>query len=103
MDAGCPSSGVLFHIKRKTKLRFKYAVRRIIRQQHYIKRTQLANSFNRKQTKDFWASVKRQTRRNVLSSTNVIDGVSGNNYIAEYFGLQSLVISSTHITILVMS
>ena len=34
MDAGCPSSGVLFHIKRKTKLRFKYAVRRIIRQQH---------------------------------------------------------------------
>ena len=86
----------MFHIKRKTKLRFKYAVRRIIRQQHYIKRTQLANSFNRKQTKDFWASVKRQTRRNVLSSTNVIDGVSGNNYIAEFWASKLSYLLNTH-------
>ena len=44
LNAGCPSNGVLQQIKRKTKLRFNYAVRSIKRRQDHIKRVQLADS-----------------------------------------------------------
>ena len=36
VEAGCPSKGVLFQIKKTCKHRFKYAVRKIRRQQRYI-------------------------------------------------------------------
>ena len=37
VEAGCPSNGVLSQIKKRSKQRFKYAVRKIRRQQSYIK------------------------------------------------------------------
>ena len=36
-DSGCPSSGVLFQIKKYAKKWFKYEVRRLRRQQEHIK------------------------------------------------------------------
>ena len=38
LEAGSPSSGVLFHIKRRAKSRYKYAVRRLKRRHHFILR-----------------------------------------------------------------
>ena len=48
-EVGCPSSGVLFNIKRSAKSRYKYAVRR-------LKRRLQNNSFARKR---FWSDVSR--------------------------------------------
>ena len=83
VEAGCPSKGVLFQIKKTCKHRFKYAVRKIRRQQRYIKRAQLASVFSRKSSKDFWASVKRTTRLKTTLKASVIDGVRGDYNIAE--------------------
>ena len=83
VEAGCPSNGVLSQIKKRSKQRFKYAVRKIRRQQSYIKRARLANAFSHKSSKDFWASVKRMTRRKTSDTASIIDGVCGDNNIAE--------------------
>ena len=83
VEASCPPNGVLFQIKKKSKTRFKYAVRKIRRQQNYIKRAQLSNTFKCKSSREFWARVKRLTRHKTSTPTSIIDGVSGDNNIAE--------------------
>ena len=83
VEAGCPPNGVLFQIKKKSKSRFKYAVRKIRRQQNYINRAQLANSFKCRSSREFWARVKRMTRHKTSTPTSIIDGVSGDNNVAE--------------------
>ena len=53
LEAGCPSLGVLFHIKRCAKSRYKYAVRQLKCRHHFILREKLAKSFARKRKDDF--------------------------------------------------
>ena len=52
-DSGCPSSGVLFQIKKNAKSRYKYEVRRLKRSQRTLLQTKIAFSFAKGSAKPF--------------------------------------------------
>ena len=57
-EAGSPSAGVLAVIKKKSKSRYKYEVRRLKRRREHIAREKLAKAFSIRNKKDFWQNVK---------------------------------------------
>ena len=83
LNAGCPSNGVLQQIKRKTKLRFKYAVRSIKRRQDHIKRAQLADSLHHRDSRVFWSRVRQISKPKTSKVSSVVDGVCGDDNISE--------------------
>ena len=44
-EAGCPSTGVLFQLKKHAKARYKYAVRRLRRKQDQLRSRKMAEAF----------------------------------------------------------
>ena len=84
-EAGCPSSGVLFKIKRCAKSRYKYAVRRLQRRQRFILQDKLAHSFAMKRKDRFWSDIRHLNRSSKPCIAPVIDGVSGSGNIANMF------------------
>ena len=84
VEAGCPSSGVLSQIKKNSKRRYKYEVRRLIRKQNDLLQKKLAASFVRKKKSSFWSDI-RKLNSSSPSLPPVIDGVSGSRSIADVF------------------
>lgn len=84
VEAGCPSSGVLFQIKRNAKSRFKYAVRRLKRRKDHTIRNKFAQSFASKSKSQFWQQVK-QFNRVKSSRSPTIDGISDDPGICKLF------------------
>jgi len=58
-NAGCPASGVLFEIKKRTKSRYKYAVRRTLRQQNRLRSERMARALMDNRGRDFWSEIRR--------------------------------------------
>ena len=87
MEAGCPSSGVLSNIRRKTKARYKFAVRRIKRRKHFIIREKLAYSREHKNAREFWDVVNCNIKSKHSSPAPIVDGISGDKEIADLFAL----------------
>ena len=83
-EAGCPSSGVLFNVKKHSKARFKYAVHRLKRRQHILLREKLARSFASKNFNKFWDDVRR-LNKSKSSSPPVVDGVRDSKIISSIF------------------
>ena len=83
-EAGCPYAGALFQIKRNAKRRYKYEVRRLVREQNYLLQNKLATSFAEKRKNSFWTHVRKlNSSSSTLAPT--IDGVSGSRNIANVF------------------
>ena len=57
IDAGSPSAGVLFQLKKRAHRRYKYAVRRVRRRQEHIKQMKLAEALLKDPTHNFWTEV----------------------------------------------
>ena len=87
-EAGCPKSGVLSQIKKTTKSRYKYWVRRLKRRQNILLQKKLALLFRRKSKKGFWSEVRRLNQSH-SSYTPFVDGVSGDENIANLFATKS--------------
>ena len=85
VEAGRPSSGALFNIKREAKRSFKSSVRRLKRRQQYLVRDKLAKSFGSKKKDKFWSEVKRLKSAKNSSCSPVVDGISGGMNIANLF------------------
>ena len=86
VEAGYPSSGVLFQIKKLCKRRYKYEVLRLIRKQQHLLRQKLARSFSSKKSRDFWATVRSVNGSKSNSNhVPVVDGVCGDDNIANLF------------------
>ena len=83
-QAGRPSSGALFNIRRYTKRKYKSSVRRLQRRQQYLRRERLARSYAEKKMDDFWTKVK-QLNHSSTTRAPVVDGVSGSLSIANLF------------------
>ena len=94
-EAGCPKSGVLSQIKKTTKSRYKYWVRRLKRRQNILLQRKLAHLLRRKSKKGFWSEVRRLNRSH-SSYTPVVDGVSGDENIANLFATKSEGLLNTH-------
>ena len=83
-DAGHPSSGVLFQIKKNTKTRYKYEIRRLKRRQNVLLQDKFASLFASKKKDDFWSQI-RQLNRSCPSPASSVDNVSGDVNIANLF------------------
>ena len=81
-DSGCPSSGVIFQIKKNAKSWYKYEVRRLKRSQRTLLQTKIAFSFAKGSAKPF--------------NNSVVDGVSGNVSIANLFASKFESVLNTH-------
>lgn len=82
VEAGSPTAGVLFQLKKLAHRRYKYAVRRVRRRQEHLKRTRLAEALLNDPNRKFWSEVRRFSGNNKLATAPVIDGVSGPENIA---------------------
>ena len=97
-DSGCPSSGVLFQIKRNAKHRFKYEVRRLKRRREHIIRDNIGNALSHSRHKDFWKEVRKLSRstRGSRSNAPVIDGLSDPLDISHAFSSKLKDILNSH-------
>ena len=92
VQAGRPSSGALFNIKRNAKRNYKSSVRRLQRRQQYLLRNKLARSFAEKRNDNFWSKVKQLT----TTHASVVDGISGPSNIANVFATNVRSLLNTH-------
>ena len=95
-EAGCPSSGVLSQIKKHARSRFKSEVRRLRRGQDKILRRNLATAFAQKKKTLFWSTVKALNKQRAGSKVQTIDGISGENDIANLMASNLKKILYTH-------
>ena len=95
VEAGCPSPGVPFNIKRKAKTRFKYAVRRLKRRRDFLVREKLACAFTARNKQKFWSEV-RHLNHVKKSYAPSIDGISDPPHIADLFSSKFAGILNKH-------
>ena len=81
-EAGCPSVGVLSQLRKHTKSRYKYAVRRLIRNQDKLRRKKMADAMVEGGFRDFWQLVNH-CKANSKNQASCIDGVSDDAEIAD--------------------
>ena len=84
VEAGCPA-GILAEIKKSAKARYKYAVHRLKRRQAHIKRKKLGKAFTSRNTCKSWNEIKKINKKSRSRPAQSIDGVSGDNGIAEFW------------------
>ena len=86
-DCGCPSSGVVFQLKRKTKNRYKHEVRRLQRRQVHLKRERVGLALSEANSRDFWREIQQMKKASTGSTRNrkTINGFSSDNDIANTF------------------
>ena len=88
-EAGCPSSGVLFQIKKHTKSRYKHQVRRLKRKQNSLLQEKLAGLSARKKMRDFWSQIRKLNVTRSPSSP-VVDGLSDSRALQIFLHQNSL-------------
>ena len=71
--SGSPTTGVLFQIKKSSKLRYKYEVRRLKRQKEHIRRKKALTRCN---MSEFWRQVRAATKKSRSSVPMVEHGPS---------------------------
>ena len=94
-EAGFPSSGVLYQIKKLAKTHFKYEARRLKRGQEKFLKCKLASLFAKKKKSSFWSTVKSLNRRST-GQADTVDGVSGERGIANLMASKLENILNTH-------
>ena len=95
-EAGCPPSGVLCQIRKKAKSRYKYETRRLKRKQQSINWQKFASSLSRKDYGHFWSTLKNLNSPKSRRRVPTIDGVSGDNNIANLMTSKVEKILNTH-------
>ena len=89
--------GVLFQLKKASKRRYKYQVRRLKRQQAHIRRRRMATALASPKSRNFWKEVRNINRScSCKSHSPVIDGIHVDD-IALHFPnkLRTLLISDS--------
>ena len=56
-DSGCPATGWLAEIRKKTRAKYHYTLRQICKEKDTILTNKLADSVINNKTNDFWSSV----------------------------------------------
>ena len=86
-DSCCPSSEVLFQIKKNSKKQFKYEVHRLRRQQEHIRREQLGSALSQSRSNHFWEVVHNiaKSTQGTRSNAPCVDQCSCDADIANVF------------------
>ena len=99
-DAGHPSSGVLFQIKKNTKTRYKYEIRHLKRRHNVLLQDIFTSLFTSKKKDDFWYQI-RQLNRSRPSPASSVDNVSGDFNIVQICLLLNLPMSIPPVTLFI--
>ena len=83
-ESGCPQAGVLFQLRKHAKTRYKYAVRRVMRNQDKLRRAKLADALSHGKSRHFWQEVRSCSGRKQVTPHSV-DGVCGNENLVEHW------------------
>ena len=83
-DSGSPREGYIAQIMRKTRAQYHAAVKWVKRNQTAIRNEKLAMYLNSRDSSNLWGEVKKAKGAN-NSMPSTVDGVSGNNEIANLF------------------
>ena len=83
LDAGSPSAGVLFQLKKLAHRRCKYAVLPVRRKEEHIKCSRLAEAMINDPNRSFWSEARRFFGKRVSAFAPVVDNVSGPDDIAK--------------------
>ena len=88
-ECGCPTTGVLFQIKKNSKRRFKYEVHCLRHRQCHIKWEKLADALSHSSSREFWKQVKKISKSSKgscpNSTANIVDGCCDSCEIANIF------------------
>ena len=84
-QAGCPTSGVLFQIKRSAKSRYKYEVRHLRWREQFIRREKMAAALVSGNSRSFWQQVHRVNKPKLSTPVMSVDGISGADNISWLF------------------
>ena len=89
-ESGCPSSGIMFQLKKNSKKRYKYEVCRIKRQQQYIKSEMMGRALTQSRSRDFWKEVPKKSKsaKSHKTTAPVIDNQSTDDDISNLFSTQ---------------
>ena len=58
-QCGHPTSGVLFQIKKRSKKRYKYEIRRLKRRREHIIREKISVTLSQSHQRDYWKEVRK--------------------------------------------
>ena len=98
-QCGHPTSGVLFQIKKRSKKRYKYEIRRLKRQREHIIRDKIGVALSQSHQRDFWKEVRKvvQSSKGHSQTPCTVDGFVSDTDISHCFAtkLQSLLNSDT--------
>lgn len=83
-SAGSPQSGVLFDIRKSTRLKYHYAIKMIKKCRDLVTSNNMAESMLSNKPKEFWSDVKK-VRGGKFGLPATIDGISNNINISEAF------------------
>ena len=89
-ECGCPSSGVMFELKKNSKYRYKYEVRMLKRQQQYIKSEMMGRALAQSRSRDFWKEVRKMSKsvKGRKATAPVINNQSTDDEISNLFSTQ---------------
>ena len=79
---GCPQVGVLFQLRKHAKSRYRYAVRRVLRNQDKLRHKKLADALLEDKSRNFWQEVK-QFKAGKQRCSQMVDGITGDENLVK--------------------
>ena len=83
-ESGKPRNGYYADMRRRTRAQYHYAVKQIKSNQNRLKSEKMALAISNNDTRNLWTEV-RKMKGNTRKMPTVVDGVTGNEQIAEKF------------------
>ena len=96
VEAGSPTSGVLFNIRNRAKRHYKYEIRRLKRNQQHLLKRKFASHFAARKKHNFWSAIRAVNKSVYNSSVPSIDGVNEDSDIANLFASKVKHLLNTH-------
>jgi hypothetical protein len=84
IDRGKPDHGIIYDLKRETKLKYHYAVRQLKRNSDVFRKKRMAEALDTKNSRNFWTEVKKINGKKVNCPTH-IENRTNNEDIASLF------------------
>ena len=81
-ENGCPQVGVLFQLRKHAKSRYRYAVRRVLRNQDKLRHKKLADALLEDKSRNFWQEVK-QFKAGKQRCSQMVDGITGDENLVK--------------------
>ncbi len=84
LRSGKPKQGDIANMKRKTRLKYHYAIRYVMKENSRIRNNKMADAISTNNDRVLWDEVKKMTKTN-NNLPNIIDGSTGIEEISDIF------------------